>query len=179
MGRATQGFAAAVAAVVFGLDAPRPFPKLRRAMQGLLDAIRNNRLHALSGTDKAAALAFLAGQLRETAGVPEDLATEFAHREAECNTGVGDGLAVPHVRATAAGSIACVAGWAENGLEYDASDGEPVRLVVMYLVPDCCKNEYLKEIAGLIRALLKHGGTAQLAGAPDLDAARRILLAWA
>jgi mannitol/fructose-specific phosphotransferase system IIA component (Ntr-type) len=143
-------------------------------MQGLFDAIRQNCFYLLPGTDKATVLAFLAGHLGGTELIPE-----FLSREEECNTGIGDGLAIPHLRAPGDGEVTCVVGWSPQGLDYGSIDGEPVHLVAMYRVPDSCKNSYLSEIACLVRIVLKNNGLSSFAHLPDLESARNLLLSWA
>ncbi len=74
-------------------------------MKSLLNALQEGRLIELPDTDKDKALAFLAHLIEavpDLAGSPE-LAEEMIKRERECNTGIGSGVACPHVRATSAG----------------------------------------------------------------------------
>ncbi|MDR2845269.1 MAG: PTS sugar transporter subunit IIA [Puniceicoccales bacterium] len=143
-------------------------------MTHILDAIRNGHLFALSGTDKTDALTFLARNLGAAS------VEEVFRREAEFNTGLGEGIAVPHVRADGTDDlIRCAVGWSAAGIDYDAQDGAPVYLVVMYYIPDSQKNAYLKEIAGLFKALVKNGGIAPIADATDLGTVGEILLSWA
>jgi len=52
-------------------------------------------------------------------------------REAQMTTGIGKGVAVPHVKVDdVEGVVACM-GTSEEGIEYDAIDGEPVHLAFM------------------------------------------------
>jgi mannitol/fructose-specific phosphotransferase system IIA component (Ntr-type) len=142
-------------------------------MNGFLDAIQNNRFFLLPSTDKDAVLSFLAERL---GGV--ELIPEFLSREEECNTGIGDGLAIPHLRARVGVEITCVVGWSPCGLDYGSIDGSPVHLIAMYRVPDTCKNNYLAEIAGLVRLVIKNNGVGAFANLPDIETARGLLLAW-
>jgi hypothetical protein len=67
------------------------------------------------------------------------------------------------------------------GLDFTAPDGDPVRLVAAYCVPDSAKNEYLREISGLVRMVFKSPRAdplRQLADQPSSEAARDYLLGW-
>jgi mannitol/fructose-specific phosphotransferase system IIA component (Ntr-type) len=111
--------------------------------------------------------------------VGADSIEEIQKREQECNTGIGMGVAVPHVRARREeGELFCAIGWSSQGIAYDAADGKDVHLVVMYYIPGAQKNVYLKEVSGLVKAIKKTGGVEAIAHAPDLNAVRNLLLDW-
>jgi len=48
----------------------------------------------------------------------------------------------------------------------------------MYYIPGAQKNVYLKEVSTLVKAIRKSGGIDPIAGAPDLNAVRNLLLDW-
>src|ERR1017187_3561989 len=89
-------------------------------------------------------------ELPEAAGKERGLAggEEVLRREQEGNTAIGLGVAVPHVRGRREeGELFCAIGWSSQGVDYQAADGMPVHLVVMYYIPGAQKNVYLKEIS--------------------------------
>jgi hypothetical protein len=63
-------------------------------------------------------------------------------------------------------------------VDYQAADGMPVHLVVMYYIPGAQKNVYLKEVSTLVKAIRKSGGIEPIARASDLNAVRNQLLDW-
>jgi PTS system nitrogen regulatory IIA component len=149
-------------------------------MKSLLNALQEGRLIELPDTDKDKSLAFLAHLIEavpDLAGSPE-LAEEMIKRERECNTGIGSGVACPHVRATGAGELLCAVGWTPTGIDYGASDGKKVHLVVMYYIPDAQKNVYLKEISALAGAIRREDGIQPIATAEDIATVRERLLDW-
>jgi mannitol/fructose-specific phosphotransferase system IIA component (Ntr-type) len=149
-------------------------------MKSLLNALQEGRLIELPDTDKDKALAFLAHLIEavpDLAGSPE-LAEEMIKRERECNTGIGSGVACPHVRATGGGELLCAVGWTPTGIDYGASDGKKVHLVVMYYIPDAQKNVYLKEISALAGAIRREDGIQPIAKAEDIATVRERLLDW-
>jgi mannitol/fructose-specific phosphotransferase system IIA component (Ntr-type) len=151
-------------------------------MRSILTALQEGRLFELPDTGgKPRALGFLARILDANPDIEvgTDTIEEINKREEECNTGIGMGVGVPHVRARREeGELFCAIGWSSPGLDYGASDGKPVHLVVMYYIPGAQKNVYLKEISNLVKAIRKSGGMDPIAHAPDLNTVRNLLLDW-
>ena len=150
-------------------------------MRSILTALQDGRLFELPETGKARALEFLARILDANPDIEvgSDTIEEIQKREQECNTGIGLGVGVPHVRAKREeGELFCAIGWSSAGIDYGAADSMPVHLVVMYYIPGAQKNVYLKEISGLVKAIRKSGGMDPIAHASDLNAVRNLLLDW-
>jgi len=111
--------------------------------------------------------------------VGTDIIEEVKQREQECNTGIGLGVGVPHIRARREeGELFSAIGWSPKGIDYGASDGQPVHLVFMYYIPGAQKNVYLKEISTLVKAIRKSGGIDPIVHAVDLNDVRNQLLDW-
>lgn len=150
-------------------------------MRSILTALQEGRLFELPDAGKARALEFLARILDANPDIEvgTDTIEEIQQREQECNTGIGMGVGVPHVRARREeGELFSAIGWSSQGIDYDASDAKPVHLVVMYYIPGAQKNVYLKEVSSLVKAIRKSGGMDPIAHAPDLNAVRNLLLDW-
>ena len=151
-------------------------------MRSILTALQDGRLFELpEGASKDRVLAFLARILDANPKIEAgaDAVEEIKLREQECNTGIGLGVAVPHMRARQEeGELFCAIGWSSQGIEYGSADGMPVHLAVMYYIPGAQKNVYLKEISTLVKAIRKSGGIEPIAKAPDLGAVRNLLLDW-
>jgi nitrogen PTS system EIIA component len=150
-------------------------------MRSILNALQEGRLFELPSTDKAAALEFLARILDANPDIEvgTDAIEAVQQREQECNTGIGLGVAVPHVRAKREeGELFCAIGWSQQGIRYGATDGEPVHLVFMYYIPGAQKNVYLKEVSILVKAITKTGGIKPIAHSDDLNVVRNLLLDW-
>ena len=150
-------------------------------MRSVLTALQEGRLFELPDAGKPRSLTFLARILDANPNIEvgTDAIEEIQNREEECNTGIGLGVAVPHVRARREeGELYCAIGWSAQGIDYGAQDGALVHLVFMYYIPGAQKNVYLKEISTLIKAVRKSGGMDPIAHAPDLNAVRNLLLDW-
>ena len=149
-------------------------------MKSLLGALQAGRLVELHSTDKETCLRALAHLIE---AVPEmsrevDLVDEVLKRERTVNSGIGLGVACPHVRVGGTGELLCSVGWSPTGIDYGATDGKKVHLVAMYFIPDVQKNAYLKEISGLADAVKKAGSIQAIAKAEDVPAVREQLLGW-
>ncbi len=149
-------------------------------MKSLLNALQDGRLVELPDDDKENSLRYLAHLIE---AIPElggdlDLAEEVLAREAAANTGIGLGVACPHVRAKEGGELLCAVGWNPKGIDYGSKDGMKVYLVVMYYIPDSEKNIYLKEISALAGAVKKEGSIQAIAKAEDIASVREELLNW-
>ena len=150
-------------------------------MRSILTALQEGRLFELPEAGKSRALEFLARILDANPDIEvgTDALEEVQKRELECNTGIGMGVGVPHIRARREeGELFCAIGWSAKGIDYGASDAKPVHLVVMYYIPGAQKNVYLKEISTLVKAIKKSGGVDPIARATELNDVRNLLLDW-
>ncbi|MBM3323460.1 PTS sugar transporter subunit IIA, partial [candidate division WOR-3 bacterium] len=84
---------------------------------------------------------------------PDALAAALEKREQAGSTGVGHGIALPHVMLPGLDRIVVAVVRLESPLEWDAVDGEPVRLLVVILAPAEKRDEYLKVLAEVARQL--------------------------
>jgi PTS system fructose-specific IIC component/PTS system nitrogen regulatory IIA component len=55
----------------------------------------------------------------------------ITEREAKMSTGIKTGIALPHGKVAGLSGICGAMGVSENGIDYDALDGEPVHLVIL------------------------------------------------
>lgn len=73
------------------------------------------------------------------------LLEDMINRERKATTGVGRGIAIPHVRTIQTREFVMAVGIApEGGLPFDAVDGEPVRLFICLAAPPFDDRTYLK-----------------------------------
>lgn len=149
-------------------------------MKSLLNALQEGRLVELPDSDKGKSLEYLANLLEAVPDLPaaSQLYEAMMARERAMNTGLGNGVACPHVRAPGNGEMLCAVGWSPGGIDYGAPDGKKVHLVVMYYIPDSQKNVYLKEISSLAGAVRRAGGIQPIASAQDIGTVRERLLDW-
>jgi len=72
------------------------------------------------------------------------LLTDFINRERKATTGIGDGIAVPHVRSMQAKEFIIGFARAKDGYDFDSLDGKPTRLFFVMAAPPYDDNLYLK-----------------------------------
>ena len=70
-------------------------------------------------------------------------------REQLMSTGIGKGIAIPHARTSAVKEFKIALFILDNELDFDAIDGEPVRIIFMIAVPDGFKEEYMKILSSI------------------------------
>ena len=147
-------------------------------MDSLLDALQEGRLIELPDNEKQDALQLLAHIIEAIPSVPTDtdVAGLVLKREENYNTALGKGFAVPHARASFDGDLYCAVGWSPSGIAYGAPDGNPVHIVIMFLVPDNQRNYYLKEVSNIAKALNELHNEDSLKTADDLNTVRNYLL---
>src|SRR5882724_6056371 len=148
-------------------------------MRSLLRALQEGRLVELPDTDKDKSLQYLAHLIEAIPEVPStELAEDALAREKSGNTGIGLGVACPHVRSQNDGPLLCAVGWSPAGIDYGSKDGGKVHLVVMYYIPDSQKTTYLREVSALAGAIKREGGIQAIAKAADIPTVRDELLDW-
>ena len=97
--------------------------------------------------------AFRAGKI-DNAGTA---LSALAERESLGSTGVGEQVAIPHAKLPDIEDIIIVMGVSGKGIEFDSSDGVPVRLIFALLSPEKQMNLHLKTLAKLSRLVKMTG----------------------
>ena len=72
-------------------------------------------------------------------------------REKEQSTGIGLGAAIPHGRIERGSGIRGVLAIIKNDIDFEAIDGEPVRIVMLVVTPKGYEKEHLEVMASLAR----------------------------
>ena len=86
-------------------------------------------------------------------------------REAEGSTGIGSGVAVPHGKcANLAGTVLAV-GVSREGIEFDAVDGKPVKVVFLIAASATEPGKHLQMLAEVVRLVRIPGLCAKLSAA--------------
>jgi PTS system nitrogen regulatory IIA component len=149
-------------------------------MKSLLASLKEGRLIELPEADKDKALEYLAVLIEAIPDIEAglDLVKQIKDREAISNTGIGMGVACPHARSSKDGELQCAVGWSPAGIEYNAPDGKKVHIVVMYYIPDTKRNDYLKEISNLAKAIGVTKGIEKIESITDINNLRAMLLDW-
>ncbi len=76
------------------------------------------------------------------------------NREKEGTTGLGGGIAIPHGKGSCVSKPALAAMVVKNGVDYEALDGEPVKLVFLIAAPNTEDNVHLDVLSKLAVMLM-------------------------
>ena len=75
-------------------------------------------------------------------------------REEEGSTGVGEGIAIPHGKGNVISKPGLVAMVIPDGVDFEALDGKPVKLLFLIAAPDSKDNLHLKVLSRLSALLM-------------------------
>jgi fructose-specific phosphotransferase system IIA component len=74
-------------------------------------------------------------------------------REQQRSTGIGEGLAIPHGKTSAAPRLTLAVGRLANPIEYDSIDHKPVRLVVLLVSPPERTSDHIQALGRISRLM--------------------------
>jgi mannitol/fructose-specific phosphotransferase system IIA component (Ntr-type) len=83
------------------------------------------------------------------------------------STGIGFGIGIPHASTDLINEVTGVLGRSKQGVNFDALDNQPVRLVMLFLVPQGQFQRHLHTLAEIARLLHKPDLRQALEQAPD------------
>ena len=104
-----------------------------------------------TASSKRALLTDLANSL--SAMDPDQVLEVVMAREHLGSTGIGHGVAIPHGRMSDLAHPVIALARHQDGIDFDAIDGEPVHIVILLLVPDSEDRTHLDLLARLARLL--------------------------
>ena len=126
---------------------------------------------SLKATNKKDALQELAAIAAAKTGLDErEIFNMLLQRERLGSTGLGRGIAIPHVKLNALREIVCLFARLDVPIEYESHDGEPVDLVFMLLAPEDASGDHLKALARISRLVREPSVLDDLRNAPDAAA---------
>jgi Kef-type K+ transport system membrane component KefB/mannitol/fructose-specific phosphotransferase system IIA component (Ntr-type) len=128
----------------------------RRAKVSLTDLIsKETILPALKVENRDDAIRELVGSLASHLAEParEHLIQLVLTRENDFGTGIGQGVAVPHVRMDNLRKPIIVFGRSSQGIDWDAPDGKPVRHLFLILTPSGLADVHMQVLAEIARIM--------------------------
>ena len=99
----------------------------------------------LEGSEKQLVLKEMIETLSSLGNIsnPARYYAQIIHRESLENTGLGYGLAIPHVRTDTVKEFNVLLGIAKNGIDYQAIDSKPVNFILLSIFPTDMSTKYL------------------------------------
>jgi mannitol/fructose-specific phosphotransferase system IIA component (Ntr-type) len=128
------------------------------------------------GLSKKAALETMMEAIAAT-GVVKDRAAflrALFEREAIRSTGF-KGIAIPHVRIDEISEPTVGVGISRTGIEFDALDGAPVNIIVLFAMPSGSDKEYLGYLAQVMLSLRTAGFTQKLLACDTPEEVARVI----
>lgn len=74
-------------------------------------------------------------------------------REKSMSTGIGNGVAIPHCTSSKIEDIVFLMSLAAAGLDFDSIDGEPVRIIILLIVPKNKLTQHIKTLASIAKLM--------------------------
>ncbi len=113
----------------------------------------------LQASDRDGAIVELVSSLDEAGrlekGKYEEIAREVIKREKEASTGLGKGIAVPHVKHKAVKGVIATIGQSSAGIDFFALDKQPVYSVILLISPVDDPDKHLQAMESIFKHLQK------------------------
>jgi nitrogen PTS system EIIA component len=130
----------------------------------------------LRAKDKKAALLELSLRAGDVTKVDaRSIHDALVQRENLGSTGLGRGIAIPHVKLRQLKSISCLFARLDTPIPFDSLDGLPVDLIFVLLAPEHASGDHLKALARISRVLRDTSALQRLRTAKDRAALLAIL----
>jgi fructose PTS system EIIBC or EIIC component len=115
----------------------------------------SNILVGMKATRSFDAIRELSGLLRDNEAVqdPKRLVADLIRREQQSTTGIGKGVAVPHVHEDTIRRQLLAIGTSADGIDFNSIDGQPVHIVALLATPRKHQNQHMELLAALSRML--------------------------
>jgi PTS system nitrogen regulatory IIA component len=131
---------------------------------------------SLKAKSKKQALQELSQRAVEVTGLPaRDIFDTLLQRERLGSTGLGRGIAIPHVKFRSLKAIVFLFARLDEPIEFDSLDGEPVDLIFLLLAPEHASGDHLKALARISRLLREPSSIERLRAAKDAAAIYAVL----
>lgn len=130
----------------------------------LQELIRKDSVFFVDGADRTSVIADLATKSLATGLVrdPDYFRKALVQREALMSTGIGLGVAVPHVKLTCIDEFFVTLGILKTPVEWDAIDHKPVDVVFLIGGPDGRQGTYLTILSQIVLVVKDEAKFARL-----------------
>src|ERR1700690_1331776 len=109
------------------------------------------------------------------AGDREAVTAAVKKRETSMSTGIGFGIGIPHASTDLIFEVVGALGRSAKGVNFDALDNQPVKLVMLFLVPQGQFQKHLHTLANIAKLLHIKEFRQELEQAPDAAAMYQII----
>ena len=96
---------------------------------------------------------YLVGENKINSADEQTIKQAVRKRESAMTTGIGAGVALPHARIPLLLEPIAGVGYSKQGIDFESTDGQPVTLVCLYLIPQSQSQQHLHTLADLAKLL--------------------------
>jgi mannitol/fructose-specific phosphotransferase system IIA component (Ntr-type) len=140
--------------------------------------ITTDRIVFFQDTTKKQALKALVDTVGKSGKVSDigDMEEKIFYREKLMSTGIGLGIAIPHIRYEKASEPLIAVGICPDGIEdYESIDGKPVYVIIMIVVPQNQHKQHLDIMAQVVKKLKNPDTMIQLKSSDSVNQVLGIL----
>ncbi len=83
----------------------------------------------------------------------DELTKSLVEREKSMSTGIGNGVAIPHCTTTRVQDIVYIVAIVPQGVDFDSIDNQPVKIVILLLVPKSKLTQHIKTLANIAKLM--------------------------
>jgi len=105
-----------------------------------------------------------------------ELRDKIFERERTLSTGVGVGMAIPHVKIPTIKDFVAAIGRTRQGINFESLDGQPTHIVVMIGCNNAQAGDFLKVLAQFVKSLKDPNLQRSILDAPSPEAIRDLFL---
>ncbi len=133
----------------------------------------------MRATDRWEAIEELIDHLVETGKIRSEdrasISNVVRKRENSMSTGIGFGIGIPHASTDLIHEVVGAFGRSSRGVNFDALDNQPVKLVMLFLVPQGQFQKHLHTLANIAKLLHQNEFRQSLEQAPDAQSMFEII----
>lgn len=131
---------------------------------------------ALKVKSKKQVLQELALKASQVTGLAQrDIFDAMLQRERLGSTGMGRGVAIPHVKLSNLDKLHCLFARLDEPIDFEALDNEPVDLLFLLVAPEHASGDHLKALARISRIVREPRALERLRASKDRSAMFAIL----
>ena len=147
-------------------------------MPDIKDLIASSEIIDLKGRTKDEVLRELVEVMSKRPEIsdPDDFLKRILERERVISTGIGIGLAMPHVKIASVTDFVLAIGRSSRGIDFDSLDGHPVHIVAMIGASEKQSGEFLKVLAKLVLKLKDKMLRQKILLTPNVEDVKALLL---
>lgn len=146
---------------------PTPAPELNIATALTVEHI----IPSLRAEDGPGVIAEMLEKLEALGSIPKDsrglLLAGLLEKEHRGSTGIGSGVAIPHIYSSTVSETVYVFGRSAQGVDFQSPDGEPVHFFLLYIVPEDRHMLHLQTLRSVAKNFTSTKLRQQLLTAPD------------